>query len=148
MRLAVLLVQFQKGARQGRGVGGGQPQVGQGRRCAGKDRIAESFAHVGDQTFAVSRAQLRHVETEFGGKREDNRGADRAVVVFHLVEIGQRDVEPRGKVLWVSPMRLRSSRSFTPAYSFLTAMARFLCRFAVCSTLALQTALRKVGDPG
>ncbi len=95
MALAIGAVQVEKGARQCGCVRGREPQVGQRRGGVAEDRVGQRLAHVADKAFVVAGGQFRHVETEFLRQRQHHPCRHRAVVVFHLVEIGQRDAKFR-----------------------------------------------------
>ena len=90
MRLAIGAVQVQKGAGQRRGVRSCQPQVRQRRGLWPEHRVRQRLAHVADQAFAVAGAQPGHVKAELLRQRQHHAGRNRAMVVFHLVQIGQR----------------------------------------------------------
>ena len=99
MGLPIGAVQIQKGARQRGRVRGGQPQIGQRRRGLGKHRVGQRLAHVRHQPFAFARGQFGHVQPEFLRQRQHHRRRNRAVVVLHLVQIGQRHAQLVGKDL-------------------------------------------------
>ena len=99
MGLPIRAVQFQKRTGKGRGVRRGQAQIGLRRDHVGKNRIRQRFAHVRHQAFAVASGQLGHVHAEFLRQRQHHGRADRAVVVFHLVQIGQRHTQLGCKIL-------------------------------------------------
>jgi hypothetical protein len=52
--LTVGTMQFNKGAGKGRGIGCGQPQVCQGGRIIGKDRIAKRLGQITDQPLCIA----------------------------------------------------------------------------------------------
>ena len=80
-------------ARQHRRVRGGEAEIGHRRGVFGKDRVGQRLAHVRDDAFGIARRKLGHVEPEFRRQRQHHRGRNRAVVVLHLIQIGQRDAE-------------------------------------------------------
>ena len=118
--LAVGAVQVQESARQRRGIGRRQPQVGQRRGQVGQHRVGHRLAHVRHQPFAVPRGQFRHVEAEFLRQRQHHRGRNRAVVVLHLVQVGQRDAQLGGEIL------LRQTQ-FLPRFPELRPGVELLC---------------------
>jgi hypothetical protein len=99
MGLAIGAVQVEEGAGERRRVGGGEAQVRERRGGVGEDGIGDGLAHVGDKAFGVAGAQLGDVEAELLRQAEDDGGGDRAVVVLHLVEIGQGDAELGREIL-------------------------------------------------
>ena len=88
MGLAVGRVQIKECARKGGRVCSREAHVSQGRGRAGKDWIGKCLAHVAHQTRLVTRLQFGYIKAEFLCEAEDNRCGHRAVVVFHLVEVG------------------------------------------------------------
>lgn len=115
MGVAVGAVQFEKGAGHGGGVGGRQAQVAEAGDVVGEDGVGQRLAHVGHQPFGVAGGQFRDVEAEFLRQRQDHRGGDRAVVVLHLVQIGQETPSLAAKSFCVRARRWRVSRSLAPA---------------------------------
>ena len=95
--LAIGAVQVEEGAGQRGRVGGGEAQVGQGGRGGGEDGVCQRLAHVGDEAFGFAHGQFGDVEAEFLCQGQHHRRRDGAVVVFHLVEIGERDAQLVGK---------------------------------------------------
>ena len=89
-------VQIQKGARQDRGVGRSQAQVGQGRGGV-EQRIGQGFLHVDDHAFRIARRQRGQIDAEFLRQTQQHARGNRTVVVFHLRQIGQRHPQPFGK---------------------------------------------------
>ena len=107
MGLAISPVQIEKGARQGGCVGGGKPEIGQ-RRCAiGENRISQRLAHVGNKPLGIACAQFGDIDAKFLRQPQNHGGGDRAVIVLHLVEIGQRDRELGREIL----LRQRKART-------------------------------------
>ena len=90
-------MELQKSACQSRGVVGGHTDIGQMRRISAKDRIRGCFAHIADQPSVVPGDQFCNIEPKDIGQSQNHRRRYWAVVVFHLIEIGQRDLEPLGK---------------------------------------------------
>ena len=119
MGLAVGRVQFQEGAGKGGRVGAHKPQVGQGRRGISEDRIGQRLAHVRDQPFGIARAKLGHVEAELLHEAKHHAGGDRAIVVLHLVEIGQRNAELGGEILLRQPEPPAQFAQLGPGIEFL-----------------------------
>jgi hypothetical protein len=103
MRLPVGAVELEEGAGERGRVRGDEPEVGQRRRRLAEDRVAQRLPHVGHDPFGLAARQLGDVEAEFGGEREHDRGRDRAVVVLHLVEVGERNAELLGENLLREP---------------------------------------------
>ena len=99
VRLPVGAVQVEEGVRQRGRVRRGQPQVGQRRRGIAEDGVGQRLAHVAHHPFAVAGRQLGHVDAEFLRQGQHHRGRDRAVVLLHLVQVGQRDAQLGGEVL-------------------------------------------------
>jgi hypothetical protein len=107
VRLPVGAVQFKEGAGERGRVRGDEPQVGTGDAVSPKTGSPSASLHVGHESLGLAAGQFGHVEAEFRGERQDHRGRDRAVVVLHLVQIGQRDAKLFGE----GPLREREPRA-------------------------------------
>jgi hypothetical protein len=92
-------VEVEEGARERRRVRGGEAEVRQRRGGLGEDGIGDGLGHVGDEALGIAGAELGHVEAELAGEAEDDGGGDRAVVVLHLVQVGEADAELGREVL-------------------------------------------------
>ncbi len=92
-------MQGEEGPCHRRRVGRRQPQVGHGRHSLAEDGVGQRLAHVAHQTLAVARREFGHVEAELLGQRQEHRRRQGAVVVLHLVQIGQGDAQPFGEGL-------------------------------------------------
>ena len=80
-------MQAQKGVREPRRVGGNRLQIPGAWRDTGKQRICQSLFEIMDQVFGVFLGKFSDVDRKGLGQAEQNRGCDRTLVVFDLVQI-------------------------------------------------------------
>ncbi len=119
MGLPIGPVQVQKCPRQRRRIRGGQAQIGQGRRRIPKQRIGHCLAHIRHQPLRISRRQLGDVKAEFLRQCQHNGCRNGAVIVFHLVEIGQGHPKLGRKILLRQPKPLPSFPQLCTSIEFL-----------------------------
>jgi len=75
----------------------GQAKIGQRRRGTSRGRVGQGFAEVGGEPIRFAAAQYGHVDPEFARKCENHAGRDRAVIVLHLIQVGERHAEFLGE---------------------------------------------------
>ena len=95
--LSVALMQLDERPRQPRRIRSRQLHIRQRQHIALEHRIRQDFAHVTDQPFAIPTRQFGDIQPELGRQRQHDSGADRTVIILHLVQVRERHAKPRGE---------------------------------------------------
>ena len=95
--LSVALMQLDERPRQPRRIRSRQLHIRQREHIAFKYRVRQHFAHVTDQPCAVAARQFGHVHPKLRRQRQHDSGADRTVIILHLVQVRERHAKPRGE---------------------------------------------------
>ena len=122
------------------GAGGGEQSQFRLRDLVGEDLVGQRLSKVGCQPLTVAQRQFVHVEIELLHQRQDHRRGYRAVIVFHLVGIGQAYAKALGEILLRKSQPLADFPQFRPGVEFLCCHAGHpFCKPAKLS--------RKVANP-
>ena len=99
MRLTIGAMQGEETTGKRGRVRGGQPQIGQRGLAIRENGVCQGLAHIRDQAFRIARGQFSHIKTKFLRQGQNNHSRERAVVVLHLVQVGQGNAKLGREVL-------------------------------------------------